>query len=374
MMKKEDNIVWSIIIIVILISFIAGVIYMTMCVGKFEIVQMLSKKRKWLNFLISLAIIGIVFVIIGYTMSFVNAITILLNEVMFFLLSGVGMRIVRHISGKTFTVNWQGWIAIVGSVIYLIIGYYFCHHVWQTDYTLRTEKKVGTLKIAMFADSHIGAIFDGNGFAEHIKTIEQQNPDIVLIAGDFVDDWSNKTDLQIACKALKNMKTKYGVWLSYGNHDEGFFNDRDFTAEELTKTIKESGIHLLIDEYELIDDRFYVVGRKDRSSGQRKDINSLLKNVDKDKYIIVLDHQPNDYDNEANSYADLVLSGHTHGGQLFPITYVGEWFHLNDRTYGYEQRNKTDFIVTSGIADWAIKFKTGTKSEYVVIDIVRATA
>ena len=360
---------WTIIITVILIAFISGIIYMTICVGKFEIVQILAKERKWLNFLISFVLIGIIFAIISYTMSFVNAVTILLNEVMFFLLSGVAMRIVRYISGKTFTVNWQGWIAIVGSVIYLIIGYYLCHHVWQTDYTLHTEKKVGTLKIAMFADSHIGATFDGNGFAEHIRTIEQQNPDIVLIPGDFVDDWSNKTDLQTACKALGKMKTKYGVWIAYGNHDEGFFSDRDFTAEELTTTIKENGIHLLVDEYELIDNRFYVVGRKDRSLGERKDINTLLEQVNTEKYIIVLDHQPNDYDNEANSHADLVLSGHTHGGQLIPITYIGEWFHINDKTYGYEHRNKTDFIVTSGIADWAIKFKTGTKSEYVIIDL-----
>jgi CheY-like chemotaxis protein len=68
--------------------------------------------------------------------------------------------------------------------------------------------------------------------------------------------------------------------------------------------------------------------------------------VDKDKYMIVLDHQPNDYTNEAATDADLVLSGHTHGGQLFPITYIGEWFGVNDRTYGYEKREGTEFIVT----------------------------
>ena len=361
---------WGVIITIIFIAFVSGVIYMTVCVGKFGIVQSLAGERKWLNFLISLAIIGAVFAIIGYTMSFVNAVTILLNEVMFFLLSGVGMAVVRSISGKTtFAINWQGWIALVTSIIYLCIGYYLCHHVWQTDYRLQTDKKIGTLRIAMFADSHLGATFDGNGFAEHIRTIEKQNPDIVLIAGDFVDDWSNKADLQTACQALSNMKTKYGVWLAYGNHDEGFFNDRDFTADELTQTIQKSGIHLLTDEYALVDNRFYFFCRKDRSLGERKDMNTLLEGVDKEKYIIVLDHQPNDYDNEADALVDLVLSGHTHGGQMIPITYIGVWFHINDRTYGYEKRKSTDFIVTSGIADWAMKFKTGTKSEYVMIDV-----
>ena len=85
--------------------------------------------------------------------------------------------------------------------------------------------------------------------------------------------------------------------------------------------------------------------------------------------MIVLDHQPTDFEKQAESGVDLVLCGHTHGGQLFPITYAGEWFNINDRTYGHEKRNNTDFIVTSGISDWELAFKTGTKSEYVIIDV-----
>ena len=95
----------------------------------------------------------------------------------------------------------------------------------------------------------------------------------------------------------------------------------------------------------------------------------LTENLDTSKYSIVLDHQPHDYDNQAAAKVDLVLSGHTHGGQFFPINYVGEWSGENDKTYGLETRDVTNFIVTSGISDWAIKFKTGCKSEYVVIDI-----
>ena len=94
-----------------------------------------------------------------------------------------------------------------------------------------------------------------------------------------------------------------------------------------------------------------------------------MRGIKKDKYIIVLDHEPNDYNNEAATSADLVLSGHTHGGQLFPVTLLVDWFNINDRTYGYEKRNGTEFIVTSGISDGQIIFKTGTKSEYVIIDI-----
>ena len=112
-----------------------------------------------------------------------------------------------------------------------------------------------------------------------------------------------------------------------------------------------------------------IVGRKDFSTESREDISELLKDVDKNNYIIVIDHEPTDYENESVSSADLVLSGHTHGGQLLAIKYVGELSGVNDKTYGYERINNTDFIVTSGISDWALDFKTGTKSEFVIINV-----
>ena len=98
-------------------------------------------------------------------------------------------------------------------------------------------------------------------------------------------------------------------------------------------------------------------------------MSTLVKNLDSSKYIIVMDHQPNDYNNESNANVDLVLSGHTHGGQLLPINKIGQWIGANDKTYGIEKRNNTNFIITSGISDWAVNFKTGCKSEYVVVDI-----
>ena len=78
-----------------------------------------------------------------------------------------------------------------------------------------------------------------------------------------------------------------------------------------------------------------------------------------------------DYEALKDANVDLVLSGHTHGGQLFPLMTIEN--HSNsaedDRVYGYEKRGNTNFIVTSGISDWAIKFKTGCKSEYLLINI-----
>lgn len=359
---------WGIILGSAALLTLLGAVYLMFCVSNFSVIKSISRGKKGTGRLISLLIIFAAFTALCFIFSVVNAVVIFLLVLMFFAVYGLLMRVIKHFSKKEPKIYWQGWLALLSSAVYLVIGWYLCHNVWRTDYTLHTDKEIGTLKIAMFSDSHIGTTFGGEGFAEHMETIDSQNPDIVIIAGDYVDDWSNKADMVRACEALGKMNAKYGVWYAYGNHDAGFFSDRDFSADELEQTLIANGVHVLSDEYELVDDRFYVVGRKDKTDRDRKDINELLQGLDTSKYIIVIDHQPNDYDNEADSPADLVLSGHTHGGQLFPITHSGEWFGVNDRTYGFERRGSTDFIVSSGIADWAIYFKTGTKSEYVMVE------
>ena len=186
---------------------------------------------------------------------------------------------------------------------------------------------------------------------------------------------TSKQDMIDACHALSKLNPTYGVYFVFGNHDKGYYDPeyRGYDGDDLIKELEKNGVHVLQDDVELIDDRFYLIGRQDRSEeqkgGSRASMQKLTENLDTSKYSIVLDHQPHDYDNQAAAKVDLVLSGHTHGGQFFPINYVGEWSGENDKTYGLETRDVTNFIVTSGISDWAIKFKTGCKSEYVVIDI-----
>ena len=160
-----------------------------------------------------------------------------------------------------------------------------------------------------------------------MKEIQDLNPDVVLIAGDYVDDDTSKEDMIRCCQALGELKTTYGVYFSFGNHDKGYYDPdyRGYDGDDL----------------------------------------------DPEKFSIVIDHQPADYAAQAEAGVDLVLSGHTHGGQLFPLMNIENLTGMtsDDRVYGYEKRDNTNFIVTSGISDWAIKFKTGCRSEYVVADI-----
>jgi len=259
-------------------------------------------------------------------------------------------------------------LAVLISVIYLSIAVYLAHHVYETRYELHTDKQVTPLRVALIADSHIGACFDGEGFAEHIRTIEKTEPDILVISGDFVDDDTVRKDMEISCAALGNMKTKYGIFYVPGNHDKGYSRYRDFTYEDLLIELRKNNVTVLLDEVAEVGDSYYIVGRKDRSM-PRMDAGDLITSLDPEKYTIVLDHQPNDYAAEAEAGFDLVLSGHTHGGQMIPIGPLGELIGANDSTYGKKVKGNTTFIVTSGIADWAIPYKTGTISEYVLIDI-----
>ncbi len=364
---------WFIVLGLVGISSIAGLIYMVWSVGQFPGIIALADGNKALGVIIPAAIVIGLFAVCVLTMSFMNAAVVFIHFAMFRLMFGLAGRIVRHFAAGTggSRFYWQGLGALIVSVVYLAIAFILCRHVWLKTYDIETRKPVGNIKAAMFADSHIGTTFDGDGFAMQMEKISAQNPDILFIVGDFVDDETKTEDMVRACEALGKMDIPYGIWYVFGNHDRGYYRnaERGFTEEGLIKELLKNGVHVMRDDVEIIEDKIAVVGRYDKSFGNRKPVAELVDDIGDDKYIIVLDHQPADYDDEAATKADLVLSGHTHGGQLIPITYVGKWLGQLDKVYGHEQINGTDFIVTSGISDWALAFKTGTRSEYVIINI-----
>ena len=199
--------------------------------------------------------------------------------------------------------------------------------------------------------------------------INEINPDIVVVTGDFVDDDTSLKDMIRSCEGLGALKTKYGVYFIYGNHDKGYFDYREYGDKELREELIKNNVIILEDEGVDLVGNIYLLGRQDAQVRTRKSVEELMNDVDISKYVIVLDHEPNDYDNEEKANMDLVISGHTHGGQVFPLQIIDKMFGANDQIYGFERRGNTSFIVSSGIGDWAVKFKTFTKAEYVVIDI-----
>lgn len=266
--------------------------------------------------------------------------------------------------------RFAGYVAIIIAAAYLGMGWANAHNVRQTEYSYDTVKELGgPVKIAVIADSHLGVTLDGEKFAALLGRIQACEPDLLVIAGDFVDDDSTKADMEAACRALGEFEAPFGVFFVYGNHDNGYYSYRDFSSAELAAALEGAGVRVLRDECEELACGITVAGRLDRTFRNRKSAPELTEALDKNRFILMLDHQPNDYDAEAASGADLVVSGHTHGGHIFPAGQIGLLMGANDRRYGCERRGNTDFIVTSGVSGWAIPFKTGTFSEFVIINI-----
>lgn len=369
---------WALLFLTVIISAIAGIIYLVIKVNKFMFIKKLARNSRGISYAISAAIIFAAMSVLCLFLGMVNTVIVMLHLVVFLLLVQFVCYLIKKFGSKTIGADWQVITAIVITAAYLLFGAAQAYNVKQTDYTFKTDKNVGNLRVALLADSHLGTTFDADGFEKYLKCIQEQNPDTVVVVGDFVDEGTTASDMQKACRALGKLNTKYGVYFVYGNHDKGKYSNgkRDFNGDDLANELIKNGVSVLKDESVLIDNRFYLIGRQDASEetdfgGKRADMATLTQNLDKDKYWIVLDHQPRDYSAQAACGADLVLSGHTHGGQLIPLKQIAELTGVggNDKIYGTEHNINSDFIVTSGISDWEISFKTGCFSEYVIIDI-----
>lgn len=363
---------WTFIFGAVIIFAAVGFIYLISRFYRLELQKKLFGKKIVLRIIASVVEVSAIAAIITLTLGSMNAVVCLLHLTVFWLISDIVFLIIKKARKTDFRRYYAGGAAFIITFAYLLAGWILANNVWQKNYVIETKKNVGDIRVVQIADSHIGTTFDGKEFAEYIKEIGETSPDVLLITGDYVDDDTSKDDMTEACAALGELETKYGVYFVFGNHDKGYYNNsvRGYGAAELTDELESNGVTVLQDETVLIDDRFYIIGRQDRSAGAaRATMDELVSELDKDKFSIVMDHQPGDYDAEEAAGVDLVLSGHTHGGQMIPIGPIGELMGANDKTYGMEKRTNTSFIVTSGISDWAIRFKTGCRSEYVVIDI-----
>ncbi len=360
---------WIFVFLYSIVCSAAGLLYLLARFRKFSFVKKLSNGKKVLEIAIPLIILVAVVVIPGLILNAFASLIVIIHVGIFFVLADIITFIAKKAFKKELSLDIMGLLATVCTIVYLCFGWYFAHHVYETDYKIDTDKDIGSLRVAFIADSHIGITLDGEKFTDEIEIINKQSPDIVFVVGDYVDDDSTFADLKKSCEALGSIDSKYGVYFVFGNHDKGYSTDKDYTVTQLRDEMAANGVKILEDEAVLIDDRFYVIGRQDASEDTRLEMSELTKGLDTSKYMIVLDHQPNDYDAEQSAGVDLVLSGHTHGGHFFPSGIVGIITGMNDKLYGHENIGGTDFVVTSGISGWAIPFKTFAISEYVIIDI-----
>ena len=262
----------------------------------------------------------------------------------------------------------SGVIPLVITTIFMVCGMANMNHVVQTNYNIKTDKNIKDYKIALITDVHYGTIQNKKLLEESVKRLNTQIIDFAVLGGDLVDEHTSKSDMQQLFKNLGGIKTKYGIYYIYGNHDtQPYTSNKKFTVDELNSAIKQNNIKILQDTTANINDDITLVGRSDASWGKRISTDKILENSDKNNYIIVADHHPLDMDANSGQGADLQLSGHTHGGQIWPVGNILEM--VNKPNYGEYEFGNMKLIVSSGHTGWGFPIRTQKLCEYVIIDL-----
>ena len=262
-----------------------------------------------------------------------------------------------------------GAFCIIVSIIFGV-GFSKALHPRITHLEISIDKQAGhlnKLRAVMISDLHLGHIHGDKFLTRVVDIINQQNPDIVFLAGDIYDGAIAPVIDNDLGANFNKLKTKYGVYFAIGNHE--YLGARQMTdgLEKAVEYLISRGVQPLLDTVELIDGSFYVAGRKDKTDIERKSIPEILNDADNSLPLIILDHQPFNLHEAEQAEIDLQLSGHTHHGQMFPLNYLIS--RMYEKDWGFLQKNKTHYYISCGVGTWGPPIRTAGFSEIVVIDI-----
>lgn len=280
-------------------------------------------------------------------------------------------RYLHFIPTSIITNNTFSSIAGIVCVLFIsvLIGYgtYNAKNPIIKHYDITINKRGNGLKdlhIAMASDIHLGKIVGNSHLSRMVNMVNSLNPDIILLGGDVIDEsieGANEKDMSLI---LSSLKAKYGTYGILGNHE--YYAGH---SEKIVKYLNAAGITVLQDQNTLINNSFYLAGREDRvltrsTRTQRKDLATVLAGTS-NLPIILLDHEPFAVNEAKTQKVDLMLSGHTHHGQLFPANFITKALFTID--WGHYQDGGFNLIVSSGFGTWGPPVRIGNRPE--VIDI-----
>ena len=273
------------------------------------------------------------------------------------------------------TANYQKTKLVVGIISFLIISVTFISGYINTinpqiknlNISLNGKQNgFGTLNIVAVSDIHLGTMVNKSKTKRLIKKINELKPDLVLIAGDIIDDNIKVVKHHKLLEYFKELNPKYGVYSCLGNHEYFSKAYKDLTVFE------ENGIHMLKDTTIKIDDKFYIISRddiegKNISGNKRKSLDELTKDIDFNLPVFLLDHQPYNLEKTAEYAIDLQFSGHTHNGQIWPLNYITGL--LFEEDWGYLKKKDTHFYISSGYGTAVMPIRVGNHSEIINIKV-----
>ena len=296
-----------------------------------------------------------------------SSLIVLMYLVILFLVLDLGR--LFHLIPKAFLFH-NGYAALAVFIFIFGIFLYGNLHYYnkvRVPLELKSSKPLPkTYKVVMASDLHIGYHNPRKELARWVDMMNAEQPDFILIAGDIIDGSMRPLIEERMAEEFHRLEAP--VYACLGNHE--FYAGHP----EAKQFYKDAGIHLLIDEASVVDSAIVIIGRDDRSNMRRSPLKELVDSLHQSlslskgsKYTIVLDHQPYNLDRAEAAGIDFQLSGHTHRGQVWPISWITD--RVYECSWGPYQRGNTQFYISSGIGIWGGKFRIGTQSEYVVATI-----
>ncbi|CAH1191413.1 hypothetical protein PAECIP111892_00638 [Paenibacillus auburnensis] len=265
--------------------------------------------------------------------------------------------------------------AEAGTTIILLLAVFLLwgsRNAWSTivrTHPIRIDKSIGTsspLTIAVASDLHLGNIVGNRHLRKMVAEINRMKPDIILLAGDVLDDSIEPFIRNGMIEHLKQLKARHGVFAVLGNHE--YYGG---SIGQYTELMASNGIRVLQDEV-VETAGVYIVGRKDKTAesmeGGRLSVPLLLEGLDLSRPIIMMDHQPTGFDIAAKAGVDVLLSGHTHRGQIAPNHWITK--RLFELDWGYLLKDKLHVVVSSGYGTWGPPIRLASRSELIKLEVL----
>ena len=243
-------------------------------------------------------------------------------------------------------------------------NYHYMHPVVRTVDRTISKALVGEeqqLRIVAISDVHLGYATNKTLLHKYIQLINALRPDLVLIGGDLVDHAIEPLWQERMQEELSDIHVPLGTYFIPGNHD--FMSG----IQEVKRFIAETPIVLLRDSVVRLPNGLQLVGRDDRRNTHRKSLSELTASLDHTRPIVLVDHQPYDLAESAQAGVDLQFSGHTHRGQIWPMSLLVD--RLFEWSYGSKEIGDCLIYVSSGLSLWGPPFRIGTDSEIVVFNL-----
>jgi uncharacterized protein len=260
---------------------------------------------------------------------------------------------------------WTGMIVLFLFAVLFTYGTYNAYSPVVRTYSITIPKfaeRYSKLRIAMASDMHFGTLSGLSHVHRLVRKINELRPDIILLPGDIIDDDPEPFIRKKMGNIMKDLSAPLGVYGVLGNHE--YYGG---AIPLFLKEMEQNGITILQDEAVVIDKSFSLVGRKDKTDRNRQSIKDILQNTDPNKPIIMMDHQPTEITQAEENHVDLLLSGHTHRGQLAPNhLFTQKLFEVD---WGYLQKSQLHTVVSSGFGFWGPPLRIGSRSEIVLIEL-----